>query len=164
VVERDSRQPSAYLPVAHRWIADVVAQAKFDGVIHSAFGWPMAVTSTTKSRTLLNYMAQASGADMMRIAAIAATEAGIQVCAPIHDAFWVLAPLDQLDETIRQMTEIMIKAGEAVTGGLTIGVTVEDPVRLPKCLGDIRRPDDKGQAMWAEVWNLIFSGFKREAS
>jgi DNA polymerase I len=150
--------------VAHRWIADVVAQAKFDGVIHSAFGWPMAVTSTTKSRTLLNYMAQASGGDMMRIAAIAATEAGIQVCAPIHDAFWVLAPLDQLDDTIRQIIEIMIKAGEAVTGGLTIGVTVEDPVRSPKCLGDIRRPDDKGQAMWTEVWDLILSGFKREAS
>jgi DNA polymerase-1 len=150
-------------PVFHCWVGDVVAQAKFDGVIHSPFGWPMAVTSATKSRTLMNYLAQSSGADMMRIAAIAATEAGIRVACPIHDAFWILAPLDQLSETIQHMVEIMIKAGEAVTGGLTIGVTVEAQIPAPKCLGDIRKPDDKGHAMWGEVRNII-AGFKQEAS
>ena len=68
-------------PVFHRWVADVVAQAKFDCVIESPFGWPMAVMVGTSDRSLMNYMAQAGGSDMMRLAAIAATEAGIAVCA-----------------------------------------------------------------------------------
>ena len=55
----------------------------------------------------------------MRIASIAAAEAGIQVCCSVHDSFWILAPLDTLDDTIAQMTDIMGQAGAAVTGGLT---------------------------------------------
>jgi DNA polymerase-1 len=34
---------------------------------------------------------------MMRLAAIAATEVGIEVCAPVHDAFLIAAPLERLD-------------------------------------------------------------------
>jgi hypothetical protein len=115
----------------------------------------MAVTENTSNRTLMNYLAQAGGADMMRIAAIAATEAGIRVCCPVHDAFWIMAPLDELDATIERMREIMIQASIAVTGGLPIGVSVEYVVRWPHCLGDVRKPDDKGQAMWNEVRGLI---------
>jgi DNA polymerase I len=33
---------------------------------------------------------------MMRIAAIAATEAGIEVCCPVHDAFLISAPIDRM--------------------------------------------------------------------
>lgn len=31
-------------------------------------------------------------------------------------------------------------------------------VRWPQCLGDVRKPDAKGQAMWTEVRELIRSG------
>jgi hypothetical protein len=142
-------------PVFHRWLDDTVAQAKFDCVIESPFGWPRAVTADTKTRSLMNYMAQAGGADMMRIAMIAATEAGIKICAPIHDAFWVMAPLVELDSTIERMKDIMLRAGEAVTGGLRVGVSVEKIVRWPNCFGDVRAPNDKGQAMWDEIRSLI---------
>jgi DNA polymerase family A len=142
-------------PRFHRWLGDVVTQAKFDSMIYSPYGWPLAVTGNTSNRTLMNYLAQSGGADMMRIAAIAATEAGIRVCCPVHDAFWIMAPLDELNATIKRMREIMIRAGSAVTGGLSIGVTVEYVVRWPHCLGDVREPTDKGQAMWDEVRSLI---------
>ena len=46
----------------------------------------------------------------MRIASIAAAEAGIQVCCSVHDSFWILAPLDALDATIAQMTDIMVQS------------------------------------------------------
>jgi hypothetical protein len=141
--------------IFHRRIADTIAQAKFDGSIESPFGWPMIVTAATKNRTLLNYIAQAGGSDMMRIVSIAAMEAGVRVCVPIHDAFWIAAPLDELDDAIARMKDIMIRTGEAVTGGLRVGVTVEYIVRWPNCLGDVREPEDKGQAMWNEVWSLI---------
>ena len=35
-------------PVFHRWLGDIVAQAKFDGVMATPFGWPMAVIAETK--------------------------------------------------------------------------------------------------------------------
>jgi hypothetical protein len=145
-------------PVFHRWLGDTVAQAKFDGVILSPFGFPLAVTASTTNRTLMNFPAQAGGADIMRIAAIAATEAGIAVCAPVHDAFWIKAPAQEIDDVIAQMTTIMKRASEAVTGGLTIGVTAETVIRSPHCLGDIRKANDKGYAMWAEVKDLITGG------
>jgi len=49
--------------------------------------------------------------------------------------------------TIERMKDIMIRAGEAVTGGLRVGVSVEKTVRWPNCLGDVREPSDRGQAI-----------------
>jgi DNA polymerase-1 len=147
-------------PVLHRWLGDIVAQAKFDGVMLTPFGWPMAVISETKTRTLMNYMAQASGADCMRIASIAAAEAGILVCCSVHDSFWILAQLDELDATIAQMKEIMVQAGTAVTGGLPIGVEVKNVVRWPQSLGDCRA--DKAQPMWVEVRALMNGGLPHQ--
>jgi hypothetical protein len=144
--------------VFHSFLADTVAQAKFDGVICSPFGWPLVVTVDTSNRSLMNFPAEAGGADMMRLAAIAATEAGIAVCCPVHDAFWVMAPASEIEDVIATMKRIMIRASELVTGGLSIGVTVEALVRAPHCLGDVRKTNDKGQAMWAEVKELVSGG------
>jgi DNA polymerase-1 len=146
--------------IFHNWLDDTVAQTKFDRVIRSPFGWPMHVTGETSTRALMNYPAQAGAADMMRITAIAATEAGIQIAAPVHDAFWVLCPIAELDATIERMTNIMRRAAIAVTGGLPIGATVEAKVVWPFCLGDVRKEDDKGQNMWREVNDLV-AGFQK---
>jgi hypothetical protein len=86
----------------------------------------MAVHAGTSKRTLMNYIAQAGGADMMRLAAIAGHEAGIRICAPVHDAFWITAPLDKLDDAIATMSRLKVKASNVVTGGLDI------PWRYPR--------------------------------
>jgi DNA polymerase I len=151
-------------PVFHHWASDIVAQAKFDTVIESPFGWRQAVTANTTNRSLMNFPAQAGGADMMRLAAIAATEAGIAVCAPVHDAFWVMAPTTQIDDAIATTKRIMTRAGELVTGGLTIGVSVEAVVHSPQCLGDVRKPKDKGHAIWAEIKALVTGGLRATGS
>jgi DNA polymerase I len=99
----------------------------------SVFGWPMAVHVETKRRTLLNYPAQANGGECMRLAAIAAYEAGIRIAAPAHDAFWIMAPLAELDDAVATMTEIMIRAGRTVAG-IDIPVDVAATVRWPPSL------------------------------
>jgi hypothetical protein len=149
-------------PVFAQWQENVVTQALFDQRITSPLGWPMAVHAETRKRTLLNYMQQAGGADMMRVAAIAAREAGITLCAPVHDAFWVTAPLSELDDTIATMANIMMRAGEAVCG-IKIPVEVSACVRWPQCLGDVRPPDAKGQALWAEIRDLVRGDALRRA-
>jgi hypothetical protein len=92
---------------------------------------------------------QANGAEMMRIAAIAATEAGLEVCAPVHDAFLIAAPLSRLGEDVALMRDLMSRAGRAVTGGLDIR-TDADIVRWPA-----RYMDERGAAMWARVMALL---------
>jgi hypothetical protein len=141
-------------PTFHRWLADRVAQARFDRRIESSFGWPMVVTGNTTRRQLLNYPAQSGGADAMRIATIAATEAGIRVAAPVHDAFWVLAPVDRTQETIEHMRELMTRAGAAVTGGLPIEVEVAAIITPSGPWG----PQCKGDVMWNEVHGLLAAG------
>jgi DNA polymerase I len=151
-----ARHRQAYSVFA-AWQQNMAAQALFDERIVSALGWPMAVHAGTSRRTLFNYPVQATAADMMRLAAIAAHEARVHVCAPVHDAFWVAAPLNELDQTIATMTEIMLRASRA-TIGLTIPVELATTVRWPQCLGDSRKADAKGQTMWLEVQQLIRTG------
>jgi hypothetical protein len=52
----------------------------------SLFGWQYRITAGINLRSLQNWPMQTNGAEMMRIAAIAATEAGLPVCCPVHDA------------------------------------------------------------------------------
>jgi hypothetical protein len=160
--EMQARHRYAY-PVFHQWRGDVVAQAHFDEVITSPFGWRLIVTADTKTRTLMNFLAQAGGSDVMRLVSIVATECGITIAAPVHDAFWILAPLDELDTTIARMSEIMTEAGRLVAG-IPIRVKVEAVVRWPQCLGDVRKPDAKGQAIWCEVRELVRDGGLQKVS
>ena len=70
----------------------------------------------------MNWPMQSYGAEAMRGAAIAATESGIEVAAPVHDAFIILSPLDRLEAEAEAMRAIMERAGACVSGGLPIRV------------------------------------------
>ena len=59
---------------------------------------------------------QGTGAEMLRLAACMLTEAGIRVCCPVHDAFLIEAPLDELAKTIAATEQIMGDASEILLG------------------------------------------------
>jgi hypothetical protein len=147
-------------PVFAQWQHDTVTQALFNERSVSPLGWPMAVHAETNKRTLLNYLHQAGGSDCMRLAAIAGYEAGIRIIAPAHDAFWIMAPLAELDDAIATMSTLMVKASRIVAG---IDIPVEETARVPwpLCLGDVRKPDAKGQAMWTEIKGLLQGGLQQ---
>jgi DNA polymerase I-like protein with 3'-5' exonuclease and polymerase domains len=136
-------------PKFWRWIEDVVSTAMLTNKMASVFGWQLHVGRDPNPRALMNFPMQANGAEMMRIGAIAATEAGIEVCAPVHDAFLIGAPLDRLDEHIAQMRQIITRAGSVVTGGLDIR-TEAKVVRWPQ-----RYMADGAQPMWDRVMRLL---------
>ena len=81
------RVHKATYPKFWRWIDGALATALFTGTMQTVFGWRRHVGQDANPRSLMNFPMQANGAEMMRIAAIAATEAGIEACAPVHDAF-----------------------------------------------------------------------------
>ena len=142
-------------PIFIEWQSNTIAQAQFDRRIVSPLGFPMAVHGDTPRRTLANYMHQASGADMMRLAAVAAHEAGVMICCPVHDALVVMAPLNELQDTAETTARVMRRASAVVTGGLEIPVEKSHEVRWPNCLGDVRKGKAKGQALWTEIRGLV---------
>lgn len=70
-------------PVFWRWSEQVVISARARGSISTRFGWRMRITPVGTDQSIMNYPMQANAAEMMRLAAIAAVEAGIHVvCFP----------------------------------------------------------------------------------
>jgi hypothetical protein len=132
-----------------KWVEDVEAPAFFNNRIRTKYGWQLHVTRLTKPRTLWNFPAQAHGAEMMRMAAIKATESGLEICCPVHDAFVLLAPTERIEEDVAAMQAIMRRAGMTVTDGLEVRTDVKI-VRYPE-----RYTDKRGADMWNRVMSLL---------
>jgi DNA polymerase I-like protein with 3'-5' exonuclease and polymerase domains len=131
------------------WSDAAVDQAMLLGMIHTVFGWPIRVNRRTNSRSLRNFPMQANGAEMLRIACCLATERGIEVCAPIHDAVLICAPLDRLDSDIAAMRAAMAEASMFVLAGFELATDVKI-VRWPD-----RYTDPRGNEMWDRVCSLV---------
>ncbi len=98
---------------------------------------------------------QGNGAEMLRLACCLATERGFEVCAPVHDAVLICAPLDRLDADIAGIRAAMAEASRIVLNGFELGTDVST-VRYPE-----RYADKRGVKMWDEVTSLI-NQFKAE--
>lgn len=131
-----------------RWNDEVVNAALLSNGMSSVLGWRRRIGPYDRPTSLMNFPMQANGAEMMRIAAIASTEAGIEVCAPVHDAFLIASPLNTLDDAVAQMRSVMSEAGNRVCGL---------PIRTDAKI--IRYPDrfmeEKGIEMWNRVVRLV---------
>ena len=75
-------------------------------------GWKLQLRNDPdpNDRSLLNWPMQSTGADIMRLAACMLTEAGIEVCCPIHDAFLVRFPLAEEIDVIAKTTKLTLAA------------------------------------------------------
>jgi DNA polymerase-1 len=141
-----------------RWSDATVSAALLTGSMCSVFGWQRRIGREPNVRSIMNWPMQAGGAEMLRIAAIAATEAGLEVCAPVHDAFLIAAPLKRLDDDVATMRALMSRAGRAVTGGLDVR-TDADVVRWPD-----RFMDPRGAAMWRRIVGMLPAADTRAAA
>jgi hypothetical protein len=132
------------------WSDSAVSSATLTGSISTVFGWRLNVGVDFNPRSLMNFPMQANGAEMLRLTCCLATEAGIAVCAPIHDAVLVEAPVERIDEDVTRLQAIMTEASSTVLGGaLELGSDAKI-VRWPD-----RYSDGRGRVMWETV-TLIF--------
>ena len=86
---------------------------------------------------------------MLRIACILLTRAEIRICAPVHDALLIEAPLNELDAAIETTQELMREASRIVLCGFELASDAK-VVRHPH-----RYMDDRGLAMWSTIMELI---------
>jgi hypothetical protein len=134
-----------------RWSDAALTAAMFTGSLHTVFGWRVFIGGDPNPRSLRNFPMQANGAEMMRLAACLATERGIEVCAPIHDAFVICASFEHLDAAIAGMRTAMGEASRVVLGGFELGTEVSI-TRWPA-----RYMDSRGVVMWDRVMRLLAS-------
>jgi DNA polymerase-1 len=126
-----------------RWSDAAVDHAMLTGSLHTVFGWKVYIGENSNSRSLRNFPMQANGAEMMRLAACLATERGIEVCAPVHDAFLICAPLNRLEAGVAAMRACMAEASRIVLGGFEL-LTEATIVRYPDRYSDPPRRRDVG--------------------
>jgi DNA polymerase I len=151
-------------PVFWAWSYRAVHEATLFGHIDLTFGWRihdgegLRPEDETTPRTLMNAPMQGNGAEMMRLAAIFAHQAGITVNAPIHDAFLVEARQEDAQDAIAAMRACMGRASRLVLDGLEVGVDAK-VVTWPDRYTDDR---DEAKEMWQDAMGHLAT-IEREA-
>ena len=125
-----------------RWSERVIDTGLLRGEISTLFGWRAGVVEGTKVTTLKNFPAQAHGAEVLRAACSYIVEDGIRLCAPIHDAVLVEAPIDEIDAVVERTRRHMAQASRDVLFGHEIGTDAKI-VRYPE-----RYMERRGRRIW----------------
>lgn len=131
------------------WSDGTVEYALAHKTLWTVFGWRISIEGAANDHSLRNWLMQSNGAEVLRIACSLATEHGIRVIAPVHDALLVEAPLEQLDSVAATMQSLMSEASRAVLGGFELQADAK-VFRAPD-----RYADEKGAAMWKVVNELL---------
>lgn len=134
-----------------KWSQAAVDQVMLNGVIQTVFGWKLHSDREVNPRSLANFPCQANGAEMLRLACCLAVEGRISICAPIHDALLIEAPLPQIEFMVSETQSVMQKASEIILNGFSLRTDVEI-VRWPDRYRDVR-----GATMWTKVNQILGS-------
>ena len=133
------------------WSDGVSDRAMARNELHTVFDWVMYYGAGTKinPRSIRNWPMQAHGAEMLRLACVLATERGLGICAPVHDALVAEARLEDLESTIEALQSAMAEASRIVLDGFVLrseAKTFSYPDRFE---------DGRGKDMWNLVRGLI---------
>jgi hypothetical protein len=132
-----------------KWSNASVDFAMLHSYLTTVFGWTIHVGSHVNPRSLRNYPMQANGAEMLRLACCLATERGVRVCAPIHDAILIEAAEDELEHAIAEAQRAMSDVSALVLDGFRLHSDAR-PIIHPA-----RYEDERGKQMWETCWQVI---------
>jgi hypothetical protein len=140
------------------WSDNVEAAAMLELRQATCYGWqtnvpdefdPKTGKSLANPRRIRNFPMQAHGAEMMRLACCEVTEAGIRLCAVVHDALLIEAPIDEIEEVAERTKKLMDKAADPVLPGFEVRVD-KNFVQYPD-----RYIDPRGEATFAAIEKLL---------
>jgi DNA polymerase family A len=151
VIEADDllRRLARAFPVFTAWADHVPDVGQLAGYLSTVFGWKLITRDTPRPTTLRNFPVQANGAEMLRLACCLATEAGVKVCAPVHDAVLIEAGAGEIGDAVAVTRAAMAEASRVVLGGLEVDTDVEI-IAWPD-----RYADDRGRVMWERISELL---------
>jgi DNA polymerase I-like protein with 3'-5' exonuclease and polymerase domains len=131
------------------WSDRVFERALSDRKLVAAFGWTLNIASPVNERSIRNFPMQANGSEMMRIACFLAVEAGVEVCAPVHDAFVIEASIDKLPDAEQIMLHCMEEASRAVLRGFSLRADTK------RIVYPARFEESRDSHMWNRVQDLL---------
>ena len=131
------------------WSAAAVDHAMLRGWLQTVFGWRVCVRPRANPRSLANFPMQANGAEMLRLACCLATEWGIEVCAPVHDALLVEGPSDEIGTVVARTQGAMAEGSHMVLAGFEL----RSDAKIV-CHPD-RYSDPRGKRMWETVVGIL---------
>lgn len=132
------------------WLDELMDYTMFFSELHTRFGWKINIDKDTSARTIRNFPMQANGSEILRLACCFATERGVKVAAPVHDAILIEAELEELDEAIKTTEEAMRKASEYVLDGFSLRTDVEKRIEYPE-----RYMSEDGKETWNNVMDIL---------
>jgi DNA polymerase-1 len=150
------RQLAHAYPRFIQWIDNEIDLALINGSMETPLHWRLRTHRHTRETSLLNFPMQAMGAAILQRAIAFVQRAGVQVCAPIHDAILIQAPVEDIREHAWRAKEAMQQASRDLLGGFTIQVdgwgeySAEDFVVWPQ-----HYRDGRGRGMWSKLAPLL---------
>ena len=143
------RKHKEIFPDFWRWSDRVLMEGSITGKLRTLLGWPIKTEEGFRANTLKNFPVQGTGADMMRLACCEATEAGLKICCPVHDALVIEAPEELIEDHVAKLRSIMAEASRVLLDTVTLR-TDATIIRYPD-----RYMDPRGQIMWDRVLKLL---------
>lgn len=139
-------------PLYWKWQDRVADTAKLTGAIRTRYGWKMQITQHSSSdRSIRNWPCQAVCGELLRLAVLLAHRRGIQICATVHDAMLIEAPIADIDRAVEITRAAMVQAGEILLGDQSLKLrTTADIIKFPD-----RFRDKRGVEMWEHVSSIL---------
>jgi DNA polymerase I-like protein with 3'-5' exonuclease and polymerase domains len=138
-----------------KWSHDTVATAILLREMQTVMGWKMKVPPRINAqegpnmRSLANFPMQANGSEMLRVAVINAHHLGVEICATVHDALLIQAPLDLIDKAALDTQQAMVEASELILKGFSLKTDTK-VFKWPD-----RYFDEQGGGMWSRIMKLL---------
>jgi DNA polymerase I-like protein with 3'-5' exonuclease and polymerase domains len=140
------------------WREKQVDEFAWRGRLTTLLGWPLHKSPESRENTVINFGVQGNAAEMLRLAAIEARFRGVEICALIHDALLIQAPIRGILRAIEKTKEAMTVASRTILGGYTLRVDCGDDklVSGEVVRGDITRyPQRFYSEDGLDFWNRI---------
>jgi DNA polymerase-1 len=132
-----------------RWSENEVLHAEITGGMCTPLGWRMPVDAETSSTALSNFPMQAACADIMRLAATFMVDEGLALCATVHDAVLIEAPIERINTDVEVARSCWRRASEIVLGDF--GLDADSKI---VCYPDVYHDED-GEEMWTRLLNIL---------
>jgi hypothetical protein len=133
------------------WLENRVNRAMLTNEQETVFGWKHRFRERPKPNTVKNFFMQGNGSEMLKLACCLGTEGGISICAPVHDAILMQAPIDRWEEDVARMRAYMAEASRIVLNGFVLR-TEQHVFPHPEHYSD---PQGRGRLMLETVMKLL---------
>jgi hypothetical protein len=149
-------QMCARYPVMNAWLERIQVKAAHIIPITCTLGWSLTASGRPGEECCFrNFLMQSNGAELMRLVFARAGDLPIIGCA--HDSFLLEDRSDRIEQTVREMQEVMRAASRDLLGGFELRADCDpdkDIVHYPDRFIDKRECED-GMRHWNWLMRLI---------